>query len=81
MLPTILFPSTDPHVLCQMYPRSGVGIQRYIGARLCNVPHPFSTRDVVVEFTGKLENALRSESKSIAVHQKETKLDEERQIS
>lgn len=25
--------------------------QRYIGARLYNVPHPFSTKDVVVELT------------------------------
>ena len=50
--------------------------QRYIGARLYNVPHPFPAKDVVVELTGKLENALRSESKSTAVHQKETKLNE-----
>ncbi len=36
---------------------------------------PFSAKDVV-ELTGKVENALRSESKSAAVHQKETKLNE-----
>ena len=48
--------------------------QRYIGARLYNVPYPFSTKDVVVELTGKLKNALRSESKSTAVRQKKTKL-------
>ena len=36
---------------------------------------PFSAKDVV-ELTGKVENVLRSESKSAAVHQKETKLDE-----
>ena len=27
--------------------------QRYIGARLCNVPHPLSAKDVVVELTVK----------------------------
>ena len=48
--------------------------QRYIGARLYNVPHPFSAKDVVVELTGKLEHALRGDSKSTAVHQKEAKL-------
>ena len=30
--------------------------QRYIGARLYNVPHPFSTKDVVVELTDSQEN-------------------------
>ena len=50
--------------------------QRYINARLYNAPHPFSAKDVVDELTGKLENALRSESKSTAVRQKETKLNE-----
>ena len=39
-------------------------VQRYIGAR----------KDV--ELAGKIENALYSKSKSAAVHQKETKLDE-----
>ena len=48
--------------------------QRYISARLYNVPHPFSAKDVVVELIVKLENALRSESKSTAVHRKETEL-------
>ena len=51
-------------------------VRRYIGARLYNVSHPFSAKDVVIELTGKLENALRSESKSAVVHQKETKLNE-----
>ena len=46
-------------------------VQRYIDTRLYSVPHPFSAKDVVVELTGKLEHALRSESKSTAVHQKE----------
>ena len=41
--------------------------QRYINARLYNAPHPFSAKDVVDELTGKLENALRSESKGTAV--------------
>ena len=36
---------------------------------------PFSTKNVV-KLTGKAENAFRSKSKSAAVHQKETKLDE-----
>ena len=48
--------------------------QRYIGARLYNVSHPFSTKNVVVELTVELENTLLSESKSTAVRQKETKL-------
>ena len=48
--------------------------QRDTGARLYNVPHPFPAMDVVIELTGKLENALRSESESTAVHQKENKL-------
>ena len=56
-------------------------VQRYIDARLYNIPHPFSAKDVVVELIGKPEHALRSESKSTAVHQKETKLIEKRQIS
>ena len=47
--------------------------QRYIDARLYNVPRSFSAKDVVVELT---ENALLSESKSTAVRQKETKLNE-----
>ena len=51
-------------------------VRRYVGARLYNVSHPFSAKDVVIELTGKLENALRSKSKSAAVHQKETKLNE-----
>ena len=38
-------------------------------------PRPISAKDVV-ELTGKVENALRSESKSAAVHQKETELNE-----
>ena len=38
------------------------------------LPHAFSAEDV--ELTGKVENALRSKSKSAAVQQKETKLDE-----
>ena len=50
-------------------------VQRYTGARLYNIPYPFSTKDVI-ELIGKLENALRSESKRIAVYQKETKLNE-----
>ena len=37
-------------------------------------PHPFSAKDV--ELTGKVENALRSKSKSAAVYQKETKFNE-----
>ena len=49
-------------------------VQRDTGARLYNVPYLFPAMDVVVELTGKLENALRSESESTAVHQKETKL-------
>ena len=49
-------------------------VQRDTGARLYNVPHLFPAMDVVVELTGKLENALHSESESTAVHQKETKL-------
>ena len=36
---------------------------------------PFSAKDVI-KLIGKAENALRSKSKSAAVHQKETKLDE-----
>ena len=36
-------------------------------------PRPFSAKGVV-DLTGKVENALRSKSKSAAVHQKETKL-------
>lgn len=36
---------------------------------------PFSAKDVV-ELTGKAEHALRSKSKSVAVHQKETKLNQ-----
>ena len=43
-------------------------VQRYIGARLYNVPYPFPIKDVIVELIGKLENALRSESKSTAVY-------------
>ncbi len=41
-------------------------------------PHPFFAKDVVVKLTGKVENALlsKSKSKSAAVHQKETKLNE-----
>lgn len=39
-------------------------------------PRQFSAKDVVVVLTGKVENALRSKSKSAAVHQKEIKLDE-----
>ena len=40
-----------------------------------NFPSP--DKDGVVELTGKIENALRSKSKSAAVHQKETELNEE----
>ena len=43
-------------------------VQRYIDTRLYNAPYPFSTKDVIIELIGKLENALRSESKSIAVY-------------
>ena len=50
--------------------------QRYIDTRLYNIPHSFSAKNVVVELTVKLENALFSESKSTAVRQKETKLNE-----
>ncbi len=55
--------------------------QRYIGARLYNVPHPFSTKNVVVELTVKLENAFRSESKSTAVRQKKIKLNEKGRLA
>lgn len=51
--------------------RSGAGSSEIHCARLYNLPHPFSVKDVVVELTGKLEHALRSESKSTAVHQKQ----------
>ena len=43
-------------------------------------PHPFSAKYVVVELKGTVENVLhgksKSKSKSAAVHQKETKLNE-----
>ncbi len=38
-------------------------------------PRPFPTKSVI-DLTGKIENALRSKSKSTAVHQKEAKLNE-----
>ena len=38
-------------------------------------PRPFSAKGVV-DLTGKVENALHSKSKSAAVHQKETKIDQ-----
>ena len=38
-------------------------------------PRPFSAK-TVINLTGKVENALRSKSKSTAVHQKETKFNE-----
>ena len=41
---------------------------------------PFSAKDVI-ELTGKAENALRSKSKSAAVHQKETKINEKGSFS
>lgn len=34
-------------------------------------------KDGVIKLIGKIENALRSKSKSVAVHQKETELNEE----
>jgi len=37
---------------------------------------PFSYKDVVVELTGKTENAIRKESQDATVHEKETELDE-----
>ena len=56
-------------------------VRRYIGARLYNIPHSFSTKDVIVKLTGKLENTLRSESKSTAVYQKEIKLNEKGRLA
>ena len=56
-------------------------VQRYISTRLYNVPHPFSAKDVIVELIGKLENALRSESKSIVVYQKEAKLNQKGRLA
>ena len=43
-------------------------------------PRPFPAKDVV-KLTGKAENALRGKSKSAAVHQKETKLNEKGSFS
>ena len=40
-------------------------VRRDTGTRLYNVPHLFPAMDVVVELTGKLENALRSEKSKI----------------
>lgn len=58
------------------YPEVEQEFQRYVSAHLYNAPYPFSVKDVVVELIGKLENALRSESKSTAVRQKEINLNE-----
>ena len=41
--------------------------KRYIDARLYNVPHPFSTKNIIIKLIEKLENILRSESKSTVV--------------
>ena len=43
-------------------------------------PRRFSAKDVV-KLTGRAENALRSKSKSAAVHQKETKLNEKGRLA
>ena len=48
--------------------------QRYINTRLYIAPYPFSTKNVISELIEKLENVLRSESKSTAVYRKEIEL-------
>ena len=43
-------------------------------------PRPFPTKDVI-KLIGKVENALRSKSKSVVVYQKETKLNKKDRLA